>query len=119
MFTEVFLKFRTFFATKLQSTIKTYKKQIEEAEEIVALNLAKFRKAEQELDGDRGARKACRGPDPLLTCQRPTKLDTDLIPIFFLEQSTLKSAQSILNLGIFVYILCKYYFSTQPKKKKG
>ena len=44
------MKFRTFFATKLQSTIKTYKKQIEEAEEIVALNLAKFRKAEQELE---------------------------------------------------------------------
>merc|ERR1711937_206030 len=31
-------------ATKLQSKIKTYKKQIEEAEEIAALNLAKFRK---------------------------------------------------------------------------
>ena len=44
------MKFRTFFATKLQSKIKTYKKQIEEAEEIVALNLAKFRKAEQELE---------------------------------------------------------------------
>merc|ERR1711944_230960 len=32
-------------AGKLQSKIKTYKKQIEEAEEIAALNLAKFRKA--------------------------------------------------------------------------
>merc|ERR1712038_599841 len=30
--------------------IKTYKKQIEEAEEIAALNLAKFRKAQQELE---------------------------------------------------------------------
>ena len=30
-------------ATKLQQKIKTYKKQIEEAEEIAALNLAKFR----------------------------------------------------------------------------
>merc|ERR1712223_1201214 len=29
---------------------KTYKKQIEEAEEIAALNLAKFRKAQQELE---------------------------------------------------------------------
>merc|ERR1719225_542520 len=37
-------------ASKLQSKIKTYKKQIEEAEEIAALNLAKFRKAQQELD---------------------------------------------------------------------
>ena len=31
-------------ASKLQQKIKTYKKQIEEAEEIAALNLAKFRK---------------------------------------------------------------------------
>merc|ERR1712025_767912 len=37
-------------AGKLQSKIKTYKKQIEEAEEIAALNLAKFRKAQQELE---------------------------------------------------------------------
>merc|ERR1712126_720559 len=36
-------------AAKLQSKIKTYK-QIEEAEEIAALNLAKFRKAQQELE---------------------------------------------------------------------
>merc|ERR1712228_289814 len=35
---------------KLQQKIKTYKKQIEEAEEIAALNLAKFRKAQQELE---------------------------------------------------------------------
>merc|ERR1711962_1190358 len=37
-------------ATKLQEKIRTYKKQIEEAEEIAALNLAKFRKAQQELE---------------------------------------------------------------------
>ena len=35
---------------KLQTKIKTYKKQIEEAEEIAALNLAKFRKAQQDLE---------------------------------------------------------------------
>merc|ERR1711956_59546 len=35
---------------KLQQKIKTYKKQIEEAEEIAALNLAKYRKAQQELE---------------------------------------------------------------------
>ena len=34
-------------ATKLQEKIRTYKKQIEDAEEIAALNLAKFRKAQQ------------------------------------------------------------------------
>merc|ERR1711974_401565 len=33
---------------KLQAKIKTYKQQIEEAEEIAALNLAKYRKAQQE-----------------------------------------------------------------------
>merc|ERR1711937_312179 len=37
-------------ASKLQQKIGTYKKQIEEAEEIAALNLAKFRKAQQELE---------------------------------------------------------------------
>merc|ERR1712115_407882 len=37
-------------ANKLRAKIKTYKKQIEEAEEIAALNLAKFRKAQQELE---------------------------------------------------------------------
>merc|ERR1712029_1122300 len=35
---------------KLQQKIKTYKNQIEEAEEIAALNLAKYRKAQQELE---------------------------------------------------------------------
>ncbi len=37
-------------ANKLQQKIKTLKKQIEDAEEIAALNLAKFRKAQQELE---------------------------------------------------------------------
>merc|ERR1719219_131039 len=37
-------------ASKLQQKIKTYKKQIKEAEEIAALNLAKFRKAQQDLE---------------------------------------------------------------------
>ena len=36
--------------TKLQRKIKTYKEQIEEAEEIAALNLSKYRKAQQELE---------------------------------------------------------------------
>ena len=40
----------TDLAQKLQQKIKTYKKQIEEAEEIAALNLAKFRKSQQELE---------------------------------------------------------------------
>jgi len=35
---------------KLQQKIKTYKRQIEEAEEIAAMNLAKFRKAQGELE---------------------------------------------------------------------
>ncbi|CAL4066391.1 unnamed protein product [Meganyctiphanes norvegica] len=41
---------------KLQQKIKTYKRQVEEAEEIAALNLAKFRKVQQELEAaeDRG-----------------------------------------------------------------
>ena len=35
---------------KLQTKLRNYKRQIEEAEEIAALNLAKFRKAQQELE---------------------------------------------------------------------
>ena len=34
---------------KLQNKVKSYKKQIEEAEEIAALNLAKFRQVEYSL----------------------------------------------------------------------
>ena len=40
----------TDLAQKLQQKIRTYKQQIEEAEEIAALNLAKFRKAQQEYE---------------------------------------------------------------------
>merc|ERR1711992_242855 len=35
---------------KLQNKVKTYKKQIEEAEEIASLNLAKFRKVQSDLE---------------------------------------------------------------------
>ena len=36
--------------SELTAKMKIYKKQIEEAEVIAALNLAKFRKAQQELE---------------------------------------------------------------------
>merc|ERR1712048_383933 len=39
-------------AGKLQAKIKTYKTQISEAQEIAALNLAKFRKAQQDLEAN-------------------------------------------------------------------
>ena len=35
---------------KLQNKVKTYKKQMEEAEEIAALNLSKFRKVQGDLE---------------------------------------------------------------------
>lgn len=35
---------------KLQNKLKVYKRQVEEAEEIAAVNLAKFRKVQSELD---------------------------------------------------------------------
>ena len=35
---------------KLQNKVRSYKKQIEEAEEIAALNLAKFRKVQADLE---------------------------------------------------------------------
>ena len=37
-------------AEKLQSKMRAYKRQLEETEEIAALNLAKFRKAQHELE---------------------------------------------------------------------
>ena len=46
---------------QLQAKIKTYKKQIEEAEEIAALNLAKFRKAQQELEETEERSKLAEG----------------------------------------------------------
>merc|ERR1719384_1778198 len=51
----------TELATKLQQKIRTYKKQIEEAEEIAALNLAKFRKAQQELEETEERSKLAEG----------------------------------------------------------
>ena len=35
---------------RMQQKLRTFKKQIEEAEEIAAMNLAKFRKAQQETE---------------------------------------------------------------------
>merc|ERR1719422_1145253 len=51
----------TDLAQKLQQKIKTYKKQIEEAEEIAALNLAKYRKAQQELEESEERSKIAEG----------------------------------------------------------
>ena len=45
----------------LQAKIRTYKKQIEEAEEIAALNLAKYRKAQQELEESEERSKIAEG----------------------------------------------------------
>merc|ERR1712186_168758 len=45
-------------AGKLQAKIKTYKTQIAEAEEIAALNLAKFRKAQQDLESNEDRAKS-------------------------------------------------------------
>merc|ERR1719211_994406 len=44
---------------KLQQKIKSYKKQIEEAEEIAAINLAKYRKAQQEFEEAEERSKIC------------------------------------------------------------
>jgi len=46
---------------KLQQKIKSYKKQIEEAEEIAAINLAKYRKAQQDFEEAEERSKICEG----------------------------------------------------------
>merc|ERR1712152_123223 len=51
----------TELAQKLQQKIKVYKKQIEDAEEIAALNLAKYRKAQQELEETEDRSKIAEG----------------------------------------------------------
>jgi myosin heavy chain 6/7 len=43
---------------KLNNKLKAYKRQIEEAEEIAAINLAKFRKAQDEIGDQRAERSA-------------------------------------------------------------
>merc|ERR1719412_826619 len=45
-------------AGKLQAKIKNYKHQIAEAEEIAALNLAKFRKTQQDVEANEERAKA-------------------------------------------------------------
>ena len=54
----------TELASKLQMKLKTYKQQIEEAEEIAALNLAKFRKVQQELEETKGGAKLAMVLEP-------------------------------------------------------
>merc|ERR1711936_501167 len=44
---------------KLQQKIKSYKKQIEDAEEIAAINLAKYRKAQQDFEETEERSKLC------------------------------------------------------------
>merc|ERR1712121_38580 len=44
---------------KLQQKIKSYKKQIEDAEEIAAINLAKYRKAQQDFEETEERSKIC------------------------------------------------------------
>merc|ERR1712212_116741 len=44
---------------KLQQKIKSYKKQIEEAEEIAAINLSKYRKAQQDFEEAEERSKIC------------------------------------------------------------
>merc|ERR1711978_336135 len=53
-------------ANKLQAKIKTYKKQIEEAEEIAALTLAKLRKAQQELEETEDRTKMAEAQLPMV-----------------------------------------------------
>ena len=44
---------------QMQGKVKSYKKQIEEAEEIAAINLAKFRKAQQDFEEAEERSKIC------------------------------------------------------------
>merc|ERR1712117_169252 len=68
---------------QLQGKVKSYKKQIEEAEEIAALNLAKYRKvagalgdAEASADGNEEGPRQVRLPRSLRNCANQSRLTT-------------------------------------------
>jgi hypothetical protein len=79
---------------QMQGKIKSYKKQIEEAEEIAAINLAKYRKAQQDLEESEERSKLCeaslmkfratRGPS-----MTPAPVSTKLIDFIFTKLQTL------------------------------
>ena len=72
-------------AHKLQDKIKTFKKQIEEAEEIAALNLAKFRKAQQELEE---AEERSNKAEAQLSFARKPMLWSNLVISYFFATAT-------------------------------
>merc|ERR1712172_218499 len=79
----------TDLASKLQSKIKTYKQQIEEAEEIAALNLAKFRKAQQ-------AWRRLRSAPSLLPLSKPHLIRTQICQLK-LEENLTKSGTTLCD----------------------
>merc|ERR1712203_69135 len=62
---------------KLQQKIKSYKKQIEEAEEIAAINLAKFRKAQQDFEEAEERSKICEAN---IAKYRSTRAASEMTP---------------------------------------
>merc|ERR1712029_177282 len=99
-------------ANKLQSKIKTYKKQIEEAEELAALNLAKFRKLNKSLRRlKRGLRwlelNFLLSAKPLLPCKLAFVDSTSSLPVFPYHQQQVAYSMFTLfiNHGI---IIAKY-----------
>ncbi|XP_064079387.1 myosin heavy chain, muscle-like [Macrobrachium nipponense] len=85
---------------KLQQKIKTYKRQVEEAEEIAALNLAKFRKAQQELD-EIEERTESYIPRREMSVVRTTQGTTEPAVSHRREMSVVKSAEAMLaQLGL-------------------
>ena len=77
---------------KLQGKIRTYKKQIEDAEEIAALNLAKFRKGRLILEG---ILISVRYPINLMTVHKIDHLNFTATFNFFLVWRENSNAQEI------------------------
>ena len=91
---------------KLQNKLKVYKRQVEEAEEIAAINLGKFRKAQHDLEDaeeragqaenqlnkqrakNRSTVSAGRNEEPQVYFQNRQKLSYWLLPNFFLSNQT-------------------------------
>lgn len=88
---------------KLQGKIKTYKRQVEEAEEIAAVNLAKYRKIQQEIeDSEERADQAEQALQKLRTKNRSsvsTARGGSMAPGTTIKTSTLSVSASVSSLG--------------------
>ena len=92
---SAFPKGQNFFVANSGKSVlySSYKKQIEDAEEIAALNLAKFRKSQQQLEEADERTQAAEGQVPLTL-------------LFFKKKLTEENASCFICQFVFLFRLC-------------